>query len=414
MRPPGPATYRARVSQPGAGKLPRLVQWAGAHRLLVDSLVAGGAGLLLVTAYAGTIWPTAVLVAVEVAGLAPRRVRPVACMAVVFAAAFAHWLVGVFSSSPETLALLPSDVAVLVAVYSGAAYSARWARWAGLGVGLLGAVLSGSTVLIGSSGSPDYVGATVAAVVLGIAILLAWTAGQWRRTRLAYVEQVLEAARRAEHEHEQRVALAASDERARIARELHDVIAHSLAIVVAQADGGRFAAARDPEAATDALATVAATGRAALTDMRRLLGVLRDDGPAALTPQPDLVAVASLVATVRASGRDVALTQAGPAQPLPPAAALAVYRVVQESLTNVLKHAGDEAAAGVALRWTPTCLTVEVHDDGRGAAADRADGAGQGLPGMRERLALFGGRLEAGPGPTGGWTVRAELPLAAA
>jgi signal transduction histidine kinase len=178
-------------------------------------------------------------------------------------------------------------------------------------------------------------------------------------------------------------ALAASDERARIAREMHDVVAHTLTVVVAQADGARFAAKRDPAVATRALETIGEVGRAALTEMRGLLGVLRDTDP-----QADL----------------------GPQPSLPIGAGLAVYRVVQEALTNVLKHAGPKVTAYVQLRWLPDAVEVTVSDDGRGAAAGRGKG-GTGIEGMRERATIFGGTLSAGPKRGGGYVVRARLPL---
>jgi len=206
-------------------------------------------------------------------------------------------------------------------------------------------------------------------------------------------------------------ALAASDERARIAREMHDVVAHTLTVVVAQADGARFAARKDPAVATRALETIGEVGRAALTEMRGLLGVLRDTDPATdLGPQPSLDDVPALVASVRDGGLDVSYVTTGTPRPLPIGAGLAVYRVVQEALTNVLKHAGPKVTAYVQLRWLPDAVEVTVSDDGRGAAAGRGVG-GAGIEGMRERATIFGGTLTAGPRRGGGYVVRARLPL---
>ena len=206
-------------------------------------------------------------------------------------------------------------------------------------------------------------------------------------------------------------ALAASDERARIAREMHDVVAHSLSIVVAQADGGRFAAAKDPAAATRALETVAEVGRSALAEMRSLLGVLRDtDTDADLSPQPSLDDIPALISSVRDGGLEVSFVTTGTPHPLPIGAGLAAYRIVQEALTNVLKHAGPKVTAYVQFRWLADALEISVSDDGRGAAARPAAG-GTGLAGMRERATLFGGTLSAGPKRGGGYVVRARLPL---
>jgi signal transduction histidine kinase len=187
-------------------------------------------------------------------------------------------------------------------------------------------------------------------------------------------------------------------------------------VVIAQADGGRYAGRSDPEAATGALEAIAATGRQALTDMRSLLGVLRDGSAEQYAPQPDVDAVPALVDDVRDSGLDVDLLVEGEPRPMGAGPQLAAYRIVQESLTNVLKHAGPDSRAWVRLHWRPDGLELSVLDDGRGAAAAVADddGHGQGLRGMHERAQLHRGRLEAGPRAGGGWRVHAVLPLGGA
>jgi signal transduction histidine kinase len=209
--------------------------------------------------------------------------------------------------------------------------------------------------------------------------------------------------------------LAATAERARIAREMHDVVAHSLSVVIAQADGGLYAGRTDPAAATGALEAIASTGRQALTDMRALLGVLREDGRQEYAPQPDVAAIKGLVEDVRASGLDVDLIEEGLPQPLAAGPQLAAYRIVQESLTNVLKHAGPAGRAWVRLHWRTDALELSVLDDGRGASAAiaEADGLGQGLRGMRERAQLHGGQHTAGPRHGGGFGVSAVLPYRA-
>jgi len=338
-----------------------------------------------------------------VAAPAVRRVQPVLCAVVAYGGALAHLLLGV--------QILAADVVVLVALYAVAAYGPRWASRLGLVGALLGAALQGAAVVAAGGYSQVEAlgtGAIVAVAVAGTS-LATWTAGEWRRTRRAYVESLVERAARLEHEREQQAEIATAAERARIARELHDVVAHSLSVIIAQADGGRYAAAAAPEAAVRALETVAATGRGALTDMRRLLGVLRDGEGAELAPQPDAASVPELVAGVAGSGLDVHLEQRGTPRAIGGGEGLAAYRIVQEALTNVLKHAGPAARARVAMDWGPRALVISVEDDGRGAAA-ADDGQGRGLGGMSERATLYGGTVEAGPRPGGGFGVRAVLP----
>jgi signal transduction histidine kinase len=242
-----------------------------------------------------------------------------------------------------------------------------------------------------------------------------------RRARRDQIDALQERARRLEAERDQQAVSAAAEERARIAREMHDIVAHSLSVIIAQADGGRYAGQAEPAAAVRSLTTIAETGRAALVDMRRLLGVLRTDEPdepddvptgrlPALRPQPAVDEVADLVDQVRASGLEVSMVRMGTPRTLPPGTGVAVYRICQESLTNVLKHAGPAAHATVLLQWGARSLILEVNDDGRGAAA-ADDGAGQGAVGMRERAAMLGGTLTLGPRPGGGFRVRTEIPI---
>ena len=245
-----------------------------------------------------------------------------------------------------------------------------------------------------------------AGVALCAAAALAFGARRDRRRLAAHRKSALESA-------DAERALAAAGERARIAREMHDVVAHTLSVVVAQSDGGRFAAGKDPEAAARALETIGDVSRAALADMRGLLGVLREaDASAAMGPQPTLADIPTLIASVRDGGLDVSHVTTGTPRPLPIGAGLAVYRIVQEALTNVLKHAGPKATAYVHLEWQSAAITVKVSDDGRGAAAAR-DGAGTGVEGMRERVMIFGGTLTAGPQAGGGYLVQASIPLPA-
>ena len=240
--------------------------------------------------------------------------------------------------------------------------------------------------------------------------------GDLRRTRANYVAELEERAVRLAVERDQQAVIAAAAERQRIAREMHDVVAHSLSVIVVQADGGRFAAEQDPAAAQRTLETIAATGREALTEMRRLLGLLRSgdgDGPSrAAAGSSD---IDELVAAVEGSGMQVTLSVEGSPSDIDQGTGLTVYRIVQEGLTNSIKHAGPHANALRADQYGIRPIAVEVIDDGRGAAADShrrmAQAAGRsGLVGMRERVELHGGSLVARPAPGGGFEVRATLP----
>ncbi|WP_374115746.1 sensor histidine kinase [Streptomyces sp. NK15101] len=232
------------------------------------------------------------------------------------------------------------------------------------------------------------------------------------RSRKDYTAGLVDRARRLEIERDQEVRLAAAAERTRIAREMHDIIGHNLSVITGLADGGRYAAARNPERAAQALEAIGTTSRQALAELRRLLGVLRDDEQeAARDPQPTLADLDALITGVRKAGLPVRLeTRDEPtAPPLPPGAQLTIYRVVQEALTNTLKHAGTGTAARVVLTHTPEEVRAEITNTG-GTAPAPSPGQGQGLTGMRERAALYDGTLECGPLPTGGWAVRLRLP----
>lgn len=245
-------------------------------------------------------------------------------------------------------------------------------------------------------------------------ILVAVLIGITVRTRQSYTEALEDRARRLEIERDQQAQLAAAAERARIAREMHDIIGHNLSVITGLADGGRYAAGKSPERAAQALDAIATTSRQALGELRRLLDVLRDEGtaahPAELTPQPALTDLDRLISGVRNAGLPVRTTLQGRAT-LPPGRQLTVYRVVQEALTNTLKHAGPDATSEIAIAYGDKgAVTVTVTDTGNPTPTAPADG--RGLPGMRERTALYGGTLEAGPRPRPeqGWRVRLHLP----
>jgi len=325
-----------------------------------------------------------------------RREYPTAVFGVLASAAIIQWAAGV---------RLVADVALLIALYTVAPHRDRrhWLPAA--------AVLEIGVVLASVRFAPAGDGVFGSIVFLTGLVTAALFLGTTVRTRRDYLSALEDRAERLERERDQQARLAATAERTRIAREMHDVVAHSLSVVVALADGAAAAQRTDPSEAETAMRQVAATGRQALTEMRRLLGVLRDEEPAARAPQPTLSRLEELLEDVRATGLPVQFTVTGVPQPLPSTAEATVFRIVQESLTNVLKHARDVTAVSVCLGWTPNLLTVQVTDDGQASdALLTADG--HGLQGMRERVALYDGAFAAGPTATGGWQVSAQLRLA--
>ncbi|GAA2134302.1 sensor histidine kinase [Actinomadura napierensis] len=297
-----------------------------------------------------------------------------------------------------------ANVAVLMGLYTVAAGCAfRWAL-AAVVVGELGAVMA---TLRYPSGRDDQRSTLLmlSAVVAGV-----WILGLHMRTRRAYLSSVEERAARLERERDAEVKMAMAAERARIARELHDVVAHNVSVIVVQADGASFAIDTDVGRARQALETISLTGRTALSEMRRLLGVLREDDDAkAYAPQPGVAQLDDLVEQVRSSGLPVTFEVAGSPPDMSEGRQLTVFRIVQEALTNTLKHGGPRVAATVQLRYACDAVEVLVHDDGRGAAA-ADDGRGHGLVGMRERAAVYGGDVRAAPCPGGGFEVVARIP----
>jgi signal transduction histidine kinase len=248
-----------------------------------------------------------------------------------------------------------------------------------------------------------------------LALGLAAAVGDGVRSRRIYLRSLEQRAADLEREQNQRVALATAAERARITRELHDVVAHGLSVIVVQAQGGAAALERHPERTAEALQNVITTGRQSLTEMRRLLDVVRRE-PAEdpeLAPQPGIVALPALVDRVRAAGTPVSFTVDGRPTPLPTSVDLSAYRIAQEALTNTIKHAGAGASAAVRLHFSPAGLEIEVTDDGVGGPIP-AGGGGTGLRGIAERIGILGGELIAGPGESGGFRVRALLPLSPA
>jgi signal transduction histidine kinase len=330
-----------------------------------------------------------------------RRKAPAAVFGVLAVAGFAQWAAGV---------RLGADVALLVALYTVAAYRPRRPAL------VAGAVLEVGVVLAATRFAPaGDVGTSM--VLLSGLVVAAFFVGTSVRNRRAYLAALVERTDWLERERDAEARLAAIAERARIARELHDTVAHSLTVVVTLAEAANATVPTDPAAAQDAMGQVATTGRDALAEMRRLLGVLRADETAAgpdggsdRAPTPGLDRLDELIGNARSAGLPVRLAVSGPPRRLPSTLDVTAYRTVQESLTNALRHAAEPTKVQVGLRWSEAQLVIEVTDDGR-PGGWRAPADGHGLTGMRERLAVFGGSLSTGPGANGGWHVRAVVPL---
>ncbi|MYX35002.1 MULTISPECIES: sensor histidine kinase [unclassified Streptomyces] len=309
----------------------------------------------------------------------------------------------------------PGDFAMLVIIYTVAANGARWASRMAFAGGLVASTIS--TLRWPNETDGQWADA-VSAVFLAVPFLLAWVIGDSLRTRRAYYAELEERAARLQREREAQSKAAVAAERARIARELHDVVAHNVSVMVVQADGAAYVLDASPEQAKQALETISTTGRQALTEMRRLLGVLRagDDGGGEYVPQPGVDQLTDLIEQVRGAGLPVAFDVEGESRPLASGVELTAYRIVQEALTNTRKHGGPEAHATVRLTFGDGELSLLIEDDGRGAQQELyegggEDGQGQGLIGMRERVGMVSGTLDAGPRPGGGFRISAVLPV---
>jgi signal transduction histidine kinase len=322
-----------------------------------------------------------------------------------FGAPAAFWLLGAaLSFADGNLIPFASGVylaGLVAAILLGYLRDARLAR-----VGLL--VVVGSAAIIVYN-LPDHSPGVFVFVPLLFAI--AWLAGYALRTRVEQAEAAELRAAQAERERELAARIAVAEERARIARELHDVVAHAVSVMVLRTGAVRHGLPADRADDREALRDVERVGRTALAEMRRLLGAMRSGtDEAELTPQPGLGNLAPLLEEVRSAGLEVTLHVEGEAVALPPAIDLSAYRIVQEGLTNALKHA-RASSADVLLRYGHEELGIEVRDDGR--AAPTPDGMGHGLVGVRERVTLFGGEMSAGPADGEGFVLRTRLPLRA-
>ncbi|QNE18636.1 sensor histidine kinase [Kribbella qitaiheensis] len=333
-----------------------------------------------------------------------RRTHPELIFFGVSAVAVFQWLIGIH--------LQGGNVGLLVALYAISVYGeVRYSRIA-LAVGGMGVLMATARY----NTSSDWRQQATMMVSLGALVFGIWAFGERRRTRGMYVQQLEERAAQLERDRDRESKLAVSNERTRIAREIHDVVAHGLSIMIVQADGGLYAADASPEQAKKALATIGDTGRASLTEMRKMLGLLKQDAqpsdvdPNQPRPQPGVSSLPELIDNVRQTGLSVDYEVTGTPRNLPALLGLTAYRIVQEGLTNTLKHAGPGARTSVLLDFGREMLTVVVTDDGRGAGLVPGSDPGHGLIGMRQRASISGGTVSAGPKTGGGYEVIAKLP----
>jgi len=329
-----------------------------------------------------------------------RRVRPLAAVTIVVVSVVLEAALLV-----DTTRYFIPFIGVMVFSYGGGAYLDGRAAYAALAIMVSGVLTV--TLLSPSQIAGDYIFPTSFAAI-------SWLAGRGVRTRTRLTEELHEAAVREQEAREHDAQRAAADERRRIAREMHDVVAHSISVMVVQAGGARRILDRDPERAVAAGAQIERTGREALAEMRRLLGVLHrdDDEHDARAPQPTMAGLGALVERAKEAGLPVELHVDGQRRSLPAGLDLAAFRVVQEGLTNALKYA-DHAPTEVRVRWSERELELLILDRGPGPARERMGEDGHGLVGMRERVKLYGGELEAGRRRGGGFRIRAKLPLVA-
>ncbi len=369
---------------------------AHTHPVLVDSLLA----LALLTF--STLWlvnspfvgrNAAILQTALIVPLVWRRVQPSGIFVIISGVAFVQYLLGY---------QLIGDAALLVALYTVAVHETRLRSACAVGVLEVGAVMA--AIKWEPAGTLPR-----SLLFLSATVVAALFAGLTVASGSRYLVWLAERAERLEIERDQQATIAATAERTRIAREMHDIVSHSLSVVITLADGASVVSETDPVRAAEVMAQVSEVGRQALSDMRAMIGVLRTNESAAdLAPQPDLGQLSVLVDRIRATGLSVELHTEGSPFPVGGAVELSIYRVIQEALTNTLKHA-HASRASVTIRYGDSKVDVRVVDNGD--AAHQGPALGHGIGGMRERVAIYHGTLHAGPAAEGGWVVDASFPV---
>ncbi|WP_246569714.1 sensor histidine kinase [Streptomyces tauricus] len=394
-----PTRYTDQASARAARPLRAVHRWGSRLPPMVwDSLLPALLLLNILTTRTPQELPVAMALTAALAlPLVWRRRAPLTVFGAVSAAAFVQWLMDV---------QLPADIALLVALYTVAANSGR------RGTLVAGAVVEGGALLAclrwATAGAFVTPFVAVTAMVVAAAVL-----GANARTTRAYLAAVEERAARLEQEHDQQARLAVAEERTRITREMHDIVTHNLSVMVALTDAAVYAQHRSPDKATTAMLQISETGRQALTDMRRSLDILRTDEPdAERHPLPGIAQLEALADQMCAAGLPTRVEVRGGHTHIPATAQLTVYRLVQEALTNTLKHTPTGTHADVRIRCSAETVTVDVTDNGPTPPQPGAVPSGHGIPGMRERAAVYGGTLRSGPLPGGGWGVHTRLDLA--
>ncbi|HUQ61280.1 sensor histidine kinase [Lentzea sp.] len=389
----------------------RFSLWMKAHPAFGDSLIAGllllfDLGVAATAVDRGVSFSAFLAVTLLMLGPLPfRRHHPLGSSYLILAGAFLQ----LFTHGGDAgLPVRMSDFALAIALYTLVA-----------NIGRKAALIYSGWLLAGTLLWAIFQVGEIQAVFLAFMVFVifgfSWAMGEFVGARRAYQREMEQRLALLETERDQQAKLAVGEERSRIARELHDVVAHAVSVMIVHADGAAYTIRSQPEVAENAVRTIAETGRLALTEMRRLLGVLRsEDAETQWAPQPDARGVVELAENTRAAGVPVRLEISGDVDDLPAGVGLSIYRIVQEALTNTIKHAGSGTTAMVRLARTPEELRLEVVDNGFGTPHDVVKvSGGNGLIGMRERAAVLGGEFEAGPNPGGGWRVRATFPLAA-
>ncbi|PRZ41498.1 signal transduction histidine kinase [Antricoccus suffuscus] len=384
--------------------------WAG-DAVLATILIVPIVGAYLFAAGSGTSWAAPLMSFLMLAPLYFRRRFPAY---VVIATVIVCLISVAFWHEQTAFDPLASIIAVPIVVHAAVKYGPRPLWWFSLGAGLVGSILA---PLYAWRNADPLNGIACFAVVL-VAFLVGLHQRTKRETHLAEVASLAERNRLMEVEREQSTTIAVARERAQLAAETHDIIAHTLAVIVSQADGAVMAVEKRPEVAATVLAQIADTSRDALGEIRGRVAALRasaSDPSADLHPTRSLADLDSMIAKVRATGLVIDVRRTGQLELAPLGLQLATYRIVQEALTNVIKHAGPSAAVTICLEVAGDVLSVRVDDDGRGsAAASNApgnDGLGNGITGMRERAQQYGATLRAGPRVGGGFSVSAVFPL---
>jgi signal transduction histidine kinase len=372
--------------------------WRWAFLDLALAVIATLAGLALYNEVLGAREPTAlglILVLVHGGSLAFRRLWPLAVLAVILvtAAIYTLWLdLPAYMLGPATL----------IAVYTVAAVEERQRSLLAL---LIVELVMVTLIFVGPS-FPDFSSLALFALVIGAAWFLGDVVRRWRTAAMQHELRAAELAAA----REELARRAVSEERLRIARELHDVVAHSMTVVALQAGSGRLAGREDPEAAQQALETIEKSSREALADMRRLVGVLREGEDLLTAPAPSLDDIERLVEELGRAGLDVGVSRSGHLDRVPPGMALAAYRVAQEALTNVVRHAGVDRAV-LALEASDGALSIVVENGPPTRPVEPMEGGGHGISGMEERASLYGGSLEAGTTNDGGYRIEARFPF---